>query len=166
VGGLGHLAVQYARAMGLEVVAIDIGDDKLELARRLGAAVAIDARSPDAVAAVLDATRGGVHGALVTAVSRDAFRQTLGMLRSGGTCALVGLPPGDFPAPIFDIVLKRLTIRGSIVGTRLDLREALDFAAAGKVTATVETQPFDQVNEVIARLRGGNVGGRIALQLG
>ena len=164
VGGLGHLAVQYARAMGLEVVAIDIGDEKLQLARDLGAAIAIDARSPNAVAQVVKAT-GGVHGALVTAVSRDAFRQTLGMLRSGGTCALVGLPPGDFPTPIFDVVLKRLTIRGSIVGTRLDLAEALAFAGAGKVGATVEIQPFERLNEVLVRLRRGAVRGRVVLDM-
>jgi alcohol dehydrogenase, propanol-preferring len=164
IGGLGHLAVQYARAMGLEVVAIDVGEEKLQLARDLGAALAIDARSPDAVAQVIKAT-GGVHGALVTAVSRDAFRQTLGMLRSGGTCALVGLPPGDFPTPIFDVVLKRLTIRGSIVGTRLDLAEALAFAGAGKVGATVEIQPFDRVNEVLVRLRRGAVRGRVVLDM-
>jgi propanol-preferring alcohol dehydrogenase len=165
VGGLGHLAVQYARAMGLEVVAIDVGEDKLTLARQLGAAIVVDARAPDAIAQVLDGTGGGVHGALVTAVSPPAFQQTLGMLRRGGTCALVGLPPGDFATPIFDVVLKRLTVRGSIVGTRLDLAEALAFAGAGKVAATVETQPFEQVNEVLGRLRHGRVRGRVVLQL-
>jgi propanol-preferring alcohol dehydrogenase len=150
--------------MGLEVVAIDIGEEKLKLARELGAALAVDARSPDAEAQVVKAT-GGVHGALVTAVSREAFRQVLGMLRSGGTCVLVGLPPGEFPTPIFDVVLKRLTIRGSIVGTRLDLSEALAIAGAGKVAATIETQPFDRVNEVLVRLRKGAVRGRIVLEM-
>jgi propanol-preferring alcohol dehydrogenase len=79
--------------------------------------------------------------------------------------ALVGLPPGDFPTPIFDVVLKRLTVRGSIVGTRLDLEEALAFAAEGKVSATIETQPFDQVNEVLTRLRANRVRGRVVLTM-
>jgi len=141
-----------------------VGAAKLQLARDLGAAIAVDGRSPDAVAEVIKAT-GGVHGALVTAVSRDAFRQTLSMLRSGGTMALVGLPPGEFPTPIFEMVLKRLTIRGSIVGTRLDLSEALAFAGAGKVGATVEVQPFERVNEVLIRLRNGTVRGRVVLDM-
>jgi propanol-preferring alcohol dehydrogenase len=88
------------------------------------------------------------------------------MLRRGGTCVLVGLPPGDFPTPIFDVVLKRLTIRGSIVGTRKDLQEALQFAEEGKVQATIETQPLEAINEVFGRLRRGAVQGRVVLQLG
>lgn len=165
VGGLGHLAIQYARAMGLEVAALDIGEEKLSLARGVGATIAIDARAPDAAAAILEHTGGGAHGALVTAVSPAAVRQTLGFLRSGGTCVLVGLPPGDFAIPIFDVVLKRLTIRGSIVGTRLDLSEALAFAGTGKVAAAVEARSFEQVNEVMTRLREGRVRGRIALTM-
>jgi propanol-preferring alcohol dehydrogenase len=164
VGGLGHVAVQYARAMGLRVAAVDIDDDKLYLARRLGAEIAINAKTTDPVAEV-QAEIGGAHAALVTAVSRPAFAQAIGMLRRGGACALVGLPPGDFPAPIFDVVLKRLTIRGSIVGTRQDLEEALDFAARGCVTSTIETQPLEAVGQIFARLRSGDVQGRVVLQL-
>ncbi len=88
------------------------------------------------------------------------------MLRRGGTCALVGLPPGEFPVPIFDVVLKRLTIRGSIVGTRKDLQEALQFAADGQVHATIEAQSLEAINTVFDRLRGGAVQGRVVLQLG
>jgi propanol-preferring alcohol dehydrogenase len=85
------------------------------------------------------------------------------MLRRGGTCVVVGLPPGDFPTPIFDVVLKRLTIRGSIVGTRKDLQDALQFAADGSVRATLETQPLDAINTVFTRLRHGAVQGRVVL---
>jgi Zinc-binding dehydrogenase len=87
------------------------------------------------------------------------------MLRRGGTCALVGMPPGEFPTPIFDVVLKRLTIRGSIVGTRKDLEEALQFAGEGKVTASVEGQPLEAINTVFDRLRRGDVQGRVVLQI-
>jgi propanol-preferring alcohol dehydrogenase len=87
------------------------------------------------------------------------------MLRRHGTCVLIGLPPGDFPTPIFDVVLKRLTIRGSIVGTRLDLQEALQFAALGKVTPTIELQPLSAINRVIERLKKGEVSGRVVLRL-
>ena len=105
IGGLGHIAVQYARAMGLRVVAIDIDDSKLARATRLGAEVAVNARTSDVVAGVRKAT-GGVHGVPVTAVHPQAFGQAIGLTRRGGTIVFNGLPPGDFPAPIFDIVLK------------------------------------------------------------
>jgi propanol-preferring alcohol dehydrogenase len=102
---------------------------------------------------------------LITAVSVKAFQQALGMLRRGGTCVLNGLPPGEFPTPIFDVVLKRLTIRGSIVGTRKDLQEALQFAAENKVRATIEMQPLDAINDVFDRLRRGAVQGRVVLKV-
>jgi propanol-preferring alcohol dehydrogenase len=165
VGGLGHVAVQYATAMGLHVAAVDVADEKLALARELGAEITINATTTDP-ADELQRLIGGAHGALITAVSPIAFRQGIGMLRRGGTCALVGLPPGEFPAPIFDIVLKRLTIRGSIVGTRKDLQEALQFAADGKVQATIESQPLEAINAIFDRLRRGAVQGRVVLQLG
>ena len=88
------------------------------------------------------------------------------MLRRGGTCVLNGLPPGEFPISIFDVVLGGLTIRGSIVGTRLDMEEALAFAAEGKVTATVETHPLDSINEILERLKTGRVNGRVVLATG
>ncbi len=112
IGGLGHMAVQYARAMGLNVAAVDVDDRKLDLARRLGAEVTVNAREQDP-AAYLKKEIGGAHGALVTAVSPKAFEQAIGMTRRGGTIALNGLPPGDFPLSIFDMVLNGTTVRGS-----------------------------------------------------
>lgn len=162
VGGLGHVAVQYARAMGLRVVAIDIDDEKLELATRLGAEVAVNGRSPGAVDDVRKAT-GGVHGVLVTAVSPEPFSQAIGLARRGGTIVLVGLPPGDFPTPIFDVVLKGLTIRGSIVGTRQDMVEALDFFSRGLIHPTVEAARLDEINEVFARMERGQIDGRVVI---
>jgi propanol-preferring alcohol dehydrogenase len=166
VGGLGHIAVQYAKAMGLHVVAVDVSDEKLMLARTLGAEVVVNGRHRDAVADVLRQTGGGAHGVLVTAVSVPAFGQALQMVRRKGTVSLVGLPPGDFPAPIFDVVLKRITIRGSIVGTRRDLAEALAFASDGKVRAHYHTAPLEDVNRVFEALEAGNVDGRIVLDMG
>jgi len=165
VGGLGHVAIQYARAMGLRVAAVDLGPEKMALARKLGAEIAVDAKTQDP-AAEIQKQIGGAQGVLVTAVSTIAFKQAIGMLRRGGTCVLNGLPPGEFPISIFDVVLNRYTIRGSIVGTRLDLEEALTFAADGKVKATIETQPLDAINDVFARLKSGQVNGRVVLQIG
>ena len=94
---------------------------------------------------------GGVEGVLVTAVGTESFAQGVGMLARGGTMSLVGLPPGDFPLPIFDTVLSRKTIRGSIVGTRLDLAESLQFAAEGKVAARYSTERLEEAVRRIAR---------------
>lgn len=162
IGGLGHVAVQYALAMGLRVVAIDIDDDKLALASRLGAEVTVNAKTADVVAEVQTAT-GGVHGVLVTAVHPQAFGQAIALARRGGTIVFVGLPPGDFPAPIFDIVLKGLTIRGSIVGSRQDMVEALDFLARGLVHPTVESVSLDDINEVFGRMEEGKIDGRVVI---
>jgi propanol-preferring alcohol dehydrogenase len=158
------MAVQYALSMGLRVVGVDICNDKLDLARALGAEMTLNARTLDPVDEV-QRLIGGAHGALVTAVSPVAFRQAIGMLRPGGTVSLVGLPPGTFETPIFDVVLKRLTIRGSIVGTRRDLVDALEFAARGKVRSIYETQPLEAINEVFDRLQSGDINGRVVLQL-
>jgi propanol-preferring alcohol dehydrogenase len=164
IGGLGHVAIQYAKAMGLHVAALDVAEDKLALARELGADVTANCATEDAVAKVLAVTDGGAHGVLVTAVSPTAFAQAIACARRRGTVALVGLPPGAFPTPIFDVVLKRITVRGSIVGTRRDLSEALAFAAEGKVRATVTIEPLSEVNSVLDRLRHGKVDGRIVLR--
>ncbi|NNG05554.1 MAG: zinc-dependent alcohol dehydrogenase, partial [Inquilinus sp.] len=103
--------------------------------------------------------------ALVTASSNAAFAQGLRMLRKRGTAVLHGLPPGDFPVPIMEMVLQGKTVRGSIVGTRLDLIECLAFAVDGKVAATIETQPLEQVNAVLDRMRAGTIDGRVVLAL-
>ncbi|MCD1632738.1 alcohol dehydrogenase AdhP [Martelella mediterranea] len=162
IGGLGHLAVQYAKAMGLNVLAVDIDDAKLDLAKRLGASLAVNARKADPVAFVKKEI-GGAEGVLVTAVSPKAFEQAQGMVQRGGTVSLNGLPPGDFPLPIFDTVLNGITVRGSIVGTRLDLQEALDFAGAGKVKATIKTDKLENINEIFAKMHHGEIEGRIVI---
>jgi propanol-preferring alcohol dehydrogenase len=165
IGGLGHVGIQYAKAMGLHVAALDIAPDKLALARTAGADIAVDARSPDAVADILKATGGGAHGVLVTAVSPPAFSQALRVVRRKGTVSLVGLPPGEFPTPIFDVVLKRITVRGSIVGTRRDLDEAIAFAAEGKVRSEIRTAPLGDINAILADLKAGKIEGRMVLDL-
>jgi propanol-preferring alcohol dehydrogenase len=156
--------VQYAKAMGMHVLAMDIADDKLTLAKELGADLAVNAANEDPVA-FAQKEIGGAHGALVTAVSRQAFAQSLGMLRRNGVLSLNGLPPGDFPLPIFDVVLKGQTIRGSIVGTRMDLEEALEFAGEGLVKSTVTSDRLENINAVFDQMRQGTIEGRIVLDL-
>ena len=163
IGGLGHLAVQYAKAMGLRVCAVDIDKGKLAHAQRLGADAIVNAKDTDAVQAVVKATGGGAHGVLITAPSLPAFEQGVRMTRKRGTCVLVGLPPGEFPTPLFDVVANCITIRGSFVGNRQDMAEALGFAAEGKVKADIELQPLSAINNVFERLAHGDVPSRVVL---
>lgn len=164
IGGLGHMAVQYAKAMGFHVVAVDVAPDKLRLARELGADLCLNAAELDPVAELQTQLRG-VHGVLVTAVSRSAFAQGVGMLHKRGTMSLVGLPPGGFELPIFDVVLNAKTVRGSIVGTRLDLLEALQFAGEGKVRAHYSTDRLDNINHIFDAMRRGGIDGRVVLEI-
>lgn len=163
VGGLGHLAVQYAKAMGLRVCAVDIDDRKLDHATALGADAVVNAKGDDPVSAVIAATGGGAHGVLITAPSLGAFKQGVAMTRKLGTCVLVGLPPGEFPMALFDVVANRITVRGSFVGNRQDMSEALAFAADGKVKADIERQPLSAINEVFNRLKKGDVPSRVVI---
>jgi Zn-dependent alcohol dehydrogenases len=164
IGGLGHMAVQYAKAMGLHVVAVDIDPAKLKLAEELGAEMTVNAMTTDP-GTYLRKEIGGVHGVLVTAVSPVAFAQALKMPRRGGTIALNGLPPGDFPLPIFDMVLEGITVRGSIVGTRLDLKESLEFAGLGLVHAHTSKAKLEDINDVFSLMEKNKIDGRIVLDM-
>lgn len=163
IGGLGHLAVQYAKVMGLRIAAIDIDDGKLDHAKRLGADLMINAKKNNPAAILKKEIGGGAHGVLITAPSLPAFKQGIEMTRKHGTCVLVGLPPGDFPVPLFDVVANCVTIRGSFVGTRGDMAEALAFAADGKVKADIELQPLSAINKIFERLEHGDVPSRVVL---
>lgn len=166
IGGLGHIAVQYAVAMGLRVVAIDVDHTKLELATKHGAEVVINARDEaDPAEAIREVTGGGVHGALVTAVNGHAFPQALNGLRRGGTMVLNGLPPESFPLDIFWVVLNGWTVRGSIVGTRRDMEEAIDFFARGLITPTIATKPLSEINGIFDAMLAGEIDGRIVMDM-
>lgn len=164
VGGLGHLAVQYALAMGLRVVAVDTGEAKKALALSLGAEVFFDFKTEDVVAGIKEKT-GGVHASVCTAVSKTGFRQSYDVVRRGGKCVLVGLPPDDMPLPIFDTVLNGVSVVGSIVGTRRDLEECLEFAARGKVKAIIAEKSLDDINTIFKDMEKGEIAGRIVMSI-
>jgi len=164
IGGLGHLAVQYAVAMGFRVVAVDTGAAKRELAMSLGAEYFFDFKTDDVVEEILETT-SGVHATVCTAVSKAGFRQSYDVVRRGGKCVLVGLPPEDMPLPIFNTVLNGVSVVGSIVGTRKDLEECLEFAARGKVKAIIAEKTLDDINEIFADMEKGDITGRIVMTL-
>ncbi|BBI72415.2 hypothetical protein HAALTHF_21050n [Vreelandella aquamarina] len=149
IGGLGHMAVQYAKAMGLNVAAVDIDDGKLALAERLGATVTVNAMKTDPAAYLKRPLAVPMVRWSPQCRRRPSIRRKI-------CCAvavrwyLMAYRQGDFPLPIFSTVLNGITIRGSIVGTRSDLQEALDFAAEGKVEATVATDTLDNINDVFS----------------
>lgn len=157
------MAIQYAKAMGLKTCAIDIDDNKLAHAKHVGANLVFNARSSNMVAALKKETGGGAHGVLITAPSLGAVKQGVDITRRRGTCVLVGLPPGEFPVSLFEVVANCLTLRGSFVGTRQDMVEALAFAADGKVKADIELQPLSSINKIFDRLVHGNIPSRVVL---
>jgi propanol-preferring alcohol dehydrogenase len=164
VGGLGHLAIQYAAIAGGRVIAVDLIDQKLELARELGAEFTINAKKQDPVEEIQ--ALGGADQAIALAVSPKAFEQSYGTLRRGGKLVFVALPADNHVTlPIFETVLNGITIEGSIVGTRTDLREVFELHAAGKTHVIREVRPLDTVNESIADVEAGRVAARIVFQL-
>jgi alcohol dehydrogenase, propanol-preferring len=160
VGGLGHLAIQYAAIAGGRVVAVDIVDEKLDLARELGAEFTVNAAKEDPIAAIQ--ALGGVDQAIALAVSPRAFEQAFGSLRRHGTLVFVALPADNaVTLPIFETVLGGITITGSIVGTRADLREVFQLHAAGKTKVIREVRRLETINESIADVEAGRVAARI-----
>jgi propanol-preferring alcohol dehydrogenase len=161
IGGLGHLAVQFGRAMGAEVVAIDISEEKLALARALGASATINASSNNVIKELRN--RGGAHVSLVTSAARAAYETAFHCVRPRGTLLVVGLPPDPICFPAVLMAAGEIRIQASTVGTRQDLREVLATAAAGKVRCQVAARPLAEVNEALDQLRRGQVSGRIIL---
>lgn len=164
IGGLGHLAVQYALIAGGDVVAVDLSDAKLQLARGLGATYTVNASTDDPAAVIQKL--GGADQAIVLAVSPKAFEQAFKSLKRGGTLVCVGLPAeNEMKLPIFETVLGGITVVGSIVGTRADLREVFDLHVAGRTHVTSECVPISQVNEAIADVEAGEVQARVVLAI-
>ncbi|GAA2753959.1 alcohol dehydrogenase AdhP [Amnibacterium kyonggiense] len=160
IGGLGHLAVQYARIFGAFVTAVDVVDEKLRLAERLGADAVVNAADEDPVAALQRA--GGVDVAIVLAASSAVFEQAFRSLRRGGRLVAVGLPKdGRLELPIFETVLHGLAVIGSIVGTREDLREVFALHAAGRTTVITETRSLEDVDAAMDEVLAGTVPARI-----
>ena len=164
IGGLGHLAMQYAKIAGGSVVAIDLLDEKLDLARRLGADYTVNAKTHDPVEEIKKL--GGADVAIVVAVSPKAFEQAYRSLRRGGTIVFVALPADNFvQLPIFETVLNGIKIQGSIVGTRLDLQEVFDLHSAMKTHVICETRRLETVNEDFEDVEKGRVQARLVFEM-
>ena len=160
IGGLGHLAVQIAKCFGAQVIAVDIADDKLEFASRLGADITINAAGD---VAKQIRKLGGAHVAVVTSAAKAAYDAAFYAVRSSGTLMVVGMPAEDLSFPA--IMMREISIMSSATGTREDVREVLELAAAGKVKCQVETRPLEQVNQVFDEMRRAKITGRVVLTM-
>jgi propanol-preferring alcohol dehydrogenase len=160
IGGLGHLALQYARLVGAKVIAVDVTEEKLALATELGADHVVNAHEVDPVLAIRQL--GGADVAVILAVAPSVFHQAFDALNRGGRLVLVSLPAdGELTVPVFDTVLKGISIIGSIVGTRQDLAEVFALHAAGRTRVITETRALDDVNESVAEVLAGTVPARL-----
>ena len=163
-GGLGNLAIQYAKKVfNARVVAVDINQDKLYLAKESGADLVVNGKEVEDVAGYIQEKTGGTHSAVVTAVSKVAFNQAVDRVRAGGTVVAVGLPSEYMELSIVKTVLDGIRVVGSLVGTRKDLEEAFDFGAQGLVVPVVETVPVDTAVEVFDQMEKGEIQGRKVL---
>jgi alcohol dehydrogenase, propanol-preferring len=164
IGGLGHMALQYAKIAGAAVVAVDLVDDKLELAKQLGADYTVNAKQEDPVEAIKKL--GGADAAISLAVSPRAFEQAFRSLRRGGNLVFVALPADNYmQLPIFETVLNGIHVVGSIVGTRLDLAEVFELHAAGKTHVIYETRKLEDVNHSFEEIEQGRIPARLVFDM-
>ncbi|OAQ65733.1 dehydrogenase-like protein [Purpureocillium lilacinum] len=166
-GGLGSLAIQFSKAMGLRAIAIDSGEEKGTLCRSLGAETYIDyTTSNDVVADIKNATHDGLgpHCALIVAPAEEPFQQATRYLRSRGVIVCIGMPSGAYlKAPIFDVVVRMLSIKGSYVGNRLDADEAIEFFRAGLIKVPSKVVPLSKLSDVFESMAVGEIVGRYVL---
>lgn len=161
VGGLGHLAVQIGRSQGAEVTAIDVADEKLTLAKALGAATTLNAQAVDVAKAVRGS--GGADVAIVTCAAKSAYEAAFYSVRPTGTLLVVGLPPENICFPAVLMAAGEIRIRATAVGTRQDLRDVMAMAAAGQLRCETAERPLADVNAVLNDLRYGRISGRAVL---
>jgi propanol-preferring alcohol dehydrogenase len=160
IGGLGHMALQYARIAGASVAAVDVIDSKIALAHELGAEHVINSAVDDPVEAIQ--ALGGADVAIAVAVSPAAFEQAYKSLKPGGTLIFVAMPADNFmQLPIFETVLHGITVVGSIVGTRVDLAETLQLHAEGRTRVVRESRQLEQVNDAFEQIEKGEVDARL-----
>ena len=165
IGGLGHLAIQLAKAREAEVIAVDVADDKLELARECGADLLVNAAAPDAHKQIKKISEGGAHVVVVTSGSRAAYETAFRSIRRGGTLVVVGMAPEPISVSTVALVSGEYRIIASAVGSRASLREVLQLAVEGKVKCRIEKREFGQINQVLDEMKEGRLSGRVVLRL-
>ena len=163
-GGLGNLSVQYAKKVfNAQVIAIDINDDKLTLAKESGADIIINSAKEDPAARIMEITNGGAHVVVVTAVAKAAFNSAIDSVRAGGSVIAVALPVDTMDLSIPKTVLDGIKVIGTLVGTRQDLVEAFDLGARGIVVPVVHSRALEDVGDIFQEMQEGKIQGRMVL---
>ena len=162
IGGLGHLAVQIGKELGLEITAVDVSDDKLALAQSLGAARTMNASSTNVAKELRRA--GGMHAVMVTSGSKAAYDAAFPCVRPLGKLLVVGLPP-EISFPPIMMAAGEVRVQASAVGTRKDLEETLAMAAAGKLRCQISTRRLDEINTIFDEMKAGKIAGRVVLAM-
>lgn len=166
IGGLGHLAVEYAKKVyNARVIAVDIDDKKLELAKKVGADLTVNSKKEDPVKFIKQRTEGGAQVAIVCAVAKQAFDQAVFSVKRCGKVVAVAIPPVNMDLPVIKTVLDGIEVVGSLVGTRTDLKEAYEFAKKGIAIPTVTVKPFKELNKVLKDLQDGKITGRVVIDM-
>ena len=167
IGGLGNLALQYAKnVMGTKVVAFDINDDKLAFAKELGADAIINSSDVDPVEEVnLLTNNKGLDATVITAVAKTPFNQAVDVVKAGARVVAVGLPVEKMDLDIPRLVLDGIEVVGSLVGTRQDLREAFQFAAENKVVPKVQLRQLSEINDIFDEMEKGTITGRMVIDM-
>ena len=167
VGGLGNLALQYAKnVMGAKVVAFDINDDKLNFAKELGADAIINSTNVDPIEEVNRLTNNkGLDATVITAVAKTPFNQAVDVVKAGARVVAVGLPVDKMDLDIPRLVLDGIEVVGSLVGTRQDLREAFQFAAENKVIPKVQLRQLSEINDIFDEMEKGTITGRMVIDM-
>lgn len=166
LGGLGNLALQYAKnVFNMKVIAVDINEAQLELAKKMGADVVLNPLNCDVDKEIIKITDGGAHGAVVTAVAKSAFNSAVNAVRAGGTVVAVGLPSDSMDLSIPRLVLDGIKVVGSLVGTRQDLAEAFEFGKEVKVIPKVQMRKLEDINDIFEEMESGKIQGRMVIEL-
>ena len=166
LGGLGNLALQYAKnVFNAKVIAVDVNDKQLEFAKEMGADLVMNPLTVNVEEEIIKLCDGGAHAAVVTAVAKSAFNSAVNAVRAGGTVVAVGLPPESMDLSIPRLVLDGIRLVGSLVGTREDLKEAFEFAKEGKVVPKVQMRRLEEINEIFDEMEQGKIQGRMVIDL-
>ena len=163
-GGLGSFAIQFAKAMGMRVLAIDVGTEKEEHCKKLGAEFFIDATSSDLVKTVIELTKGGPHGVINVATSTKPLEDAILYVRKRGTIVAIGLPHNpNFTANSYILVQRAITLKGSFIGNRKDMDEVIQFFARGHIDVPIEVHGLSELPELLKRLKKNDVKGRFVV---
>ncbi|WP_323710861.1 MULTISPECIES: alcohol dehydrogenase AdhP [Mammaliicoccus] len=163
LGGLGNLALQYAKKVfNAKVIAVDINDSQLEFAKQYGADITLNPKN-EKISEYIQEHLDGAHAAVVTAVAKSAFNDAVNAVRAGGTVVAVGLPTESMDLSIPRLVLDGIRVVGSLVGTRQDLKEAFQFGAEGLVVPKTQTRPMEDIQDIFTEMEEGKINGRMVI---